>query len=100
MGSVSWLSGKVHLWSVRVQGRLESSTEPVIWGNIHTKDLGTQHHVASTGVFIRCLLKASLLGRLDLPSVGEKKIAQEKRLPTFHQETNIGKRGKGEGCSA
>lgn len=60
------------------------------WGNTHSTHR-TRHTLQA------CLLGASLPVSLELPSGGERKIAQEERLPTFHRETKIRKREKGGG---
>lgn len=60
------------------------------WGNTHPTH--RKRHTLQ-----ECLLGASLPVRLELPSGGERKIAQEERLPTFHRETKIRKREKGGG---
>lgn len=54
------------------------------------------HSFAIVGILMDLLVRRNLTVQLDLPSVEEKKKAQE-RLPTFHREIDMEKRGETEG---
>lgn len=55
------------------------------------------HYFAWRGALMPCLLRAKSTSETGLAIKGREKIAQEERLPTFHQETEIGKSENGGG---